>query len=81
ASRRFRAVMMTAVSFIIGVLPLKLRTGAGAHIRPIIPPTVLSGLVVATGVGILLKTAPIVLLQPHTDCSQRINQSFPKTHK
>ncbi|MCS5931730.1 efflux RND transporter permease subunit [Klebsiella pneumoniae subsp. pneumoniae] len=30
ATRRFRAVMMTAVSFIIGIMPMMLATGAGA---------------------------------------------------
>ncbi|MGS6285014.1 efflux RND transporter permease subunit, partial [Enterobacter asburiae] len=34
ASRRFRAVMMTAVSFIIGVLPMILATRGGGHSPP-----------------------------------------------
>jgi multidrug efflux pump subunit AcrB len=53
ASRRFRAVMMTAVSFIIGVLPMMLATGAGAQSRRIIGTTVFSGMLVATVVGIV----------------------------
>ena len=52
ARTRFRAVMMTAVSFIIGVLPLVLATGAGAASRQIIGATVFCGMLVATGIGI-----------------------------
>ncbi len=33
AEQRFRAVMMTAVSFILGILPLVLSSGAGAGAR------------------------------------------------
>lgn len=63
ASRRFRAVMMTAVSFIIGVLPMMLATGAGAQSRRIIGTTVFSGMLVATVVGIVFIPALYVLFQ------------------
>ncbi|VDZ87907.1 hydrophobe/amphiphile efflux-1 (HAE1) family protein [Lelliottia amnigena] len=63
ASRRFRAVMMTAVSFIIGVLPMMLATGAGAQSRRIIGTTVFSGMLVATVVGIVFIPALFVLFQ------------------
>ncbi|MBB1200255.1 efflux RND transporter permease subunit [Enterobacteriaceae bacterium 89] len=63
AGRRFRAVMMTAVSFIIGVLPMMLATGAGAKSRRIIGTTVFSGMLVATVVGILFIPALYVLFQ------------------
>ena len=63
AARRFRAVMMTAVSFIIGVLPLMLATGAGAQSRRIIGTTVFSGMVMATVVGLLFIPALYVLFQ------------------
>jgi hypothetical protein len=53
ATRRFRAVMMTAVSFIIGIMPMMLATGAGAQSRRIIGTTVFSGMLVATVIGIL----------------------------
>ncbi|MGS6199494.1 hypothetical protein, partial [Enterobacter hormaechei] len=55
-------VMMTAVSFIIGVLPMMVGTRGGAHIPPIIGPNVLTGILVANLVGILLITALLVLL-------------------
>lgn len=63
ATRRFRAVMMTAVSFIIGVLPMMLATGAGAQSRRIIGTTVFSGMLVATVIGLLFIPSLYVLFQ------------------
>jgi hydrophobe/amphiphile efflux-1 (HAE1) family protein len=54
ARMRFRAVLMTAFSFILGVVPLLLATGAGAGSRKDIGVTVFSGMIAATMVGILL---------------------------
>lgn len=51
---RFRAVLMTALSFVLGVLPLVLASGAGAASRISLGITVLSGMVVATILGTLL---------------------------
>ena len=63
ATRRFRAVMMTAVSFIIGIVPMMLATGAGAQSRRIIGTTVFSGMLVATVIGILFIPSLYVLFQ------------------
>ena len=63
AKTRFRAVMMTAVSFIIGVLPLVLATGAGAVSRQIIGATVFCGMLVATGIGIFFIPSLYKLFQ------------------
>ena len=52
ARTRYRAVMMTAVSFILGILPLVLATGAGAASRRVIGATVFFGMLAATAVGI-----------------------------
>ncbi|MGS6298139.1 efflux RND transporter permease subunit, partial [Enterobacter hormaechei] len=79
ASRRFRAVMMTAVSFIIGVLPMILATRAGAHSRPIIGTTVLMGMLVGTLVGKLLITALFLLFHPLRDLGHRHNEKSPKS--
>lgn len=57
AKQRFRAVMMTAISFILGVLPLVLATGAGALSRQIIGITVFGGMLMATAVGIVFIPA------------------------
>jgi multidrug efflux pump len=52
ASLRFRAVMMTALSFILGVLPLVLATGAGAAARVSVGLTVFGGMLLATVLGV-----------------------------
>ncbi|MGI9404641.1 MAG: efflux RND transporter permease subunit, partial [Hyphomicrobium sp.] len=52
ASLRFRAVMMTALSFILGVLPLVVATGAGAAARVSVGVTVFAGMLVATILGV-----------------------------
>jgi hydrophobe/amphiphile efflux-1 (HAE1) family protein len=53
---RFRAVMMTALTFILGVLPMVLATGAGAAGRRHIGTTVFGGMIAATFFGIVLIT-------------------------
>ena len=45
---RLRAVLMTAFSFILGVLPLLFSTGAGSESQKVIGTTVFSGMVVST---------------------------------
>lgn len=51
---RFRAVLMTALAFILGSLPLVVATGAGAASRISIGACVVGGMLAATAVGILL---------------------------
>jgi HAE1 family hydrophobic/amphiphilic exporter-1 len=48
ARLRFRAVLMTAFSFILGVIPLVVATGAGAESRKVLGATVFGGMLVAT---------------------------------
>ena len=54
ANLRFRAVLMTALSFILGVLPLLLASGAGAAARVALGTTVFGGMLVATVASTLL---------------------------
>jgi hydrophobe/amphiphile efflux-1 (HAE1) family protein len=54
---RYRAVLMTAFSFILAVLPLVIATGAGANSRRAIGTTVFAGMLGATLVGIFLIPA------------------------
>ena len=51
---RFRPVLMTAFTFILGVTPMLIATGAGAGSRRAIGTTVFSGMLAATLVGIFL---------------------------
>ncbi|OED44308.1 RND transporter [Endozoicomonas sp. (ex Bugula neritina AB1)] len=60
---RFRAVLMTALSFILGVLPLVVASGAGAASRQIIGITVSAGMLAATVFGVLLIPVFYLLLQ------------------
>ncbi len=54
ASTRFRPVLMTAITFILGVAPMVVATGAGAMSRRSIGITVFSGMLVCTVIGICL---------------------------
>ena len=63
AAIRFRAVLMTALSFVLGVLPLVFASGAGAASRQIIGATVMSGMIAATVFGTLLVPVFYMLLQ------------------
>jgi len=54
ARLRFRAVMMTALSFLLGILPLLVATGAGAGSRVALGTAVFGGMLAATVVGTLL---------------------------
>lgn len=63
AKQRFRAVMMTAISFIIGVSPMVVATGAGANSRQAIGIPTFFGMIFATVFGILLIPALYALLQ------------------
>lgn len=54
AEQRFRAVMMTAVSFIFGIVPLALATGAGAGAGRAVGVTILGGMVAATTIGLFI---------------------------
>jgi multidrug efflux pump subunit AcrB len=63
ARLRFRAVMMTALSFILGVLPLVLASGAGAASRLSIGFVVFGGMIAATFVGIFFIPPLYVAIQ------------------
>jgi hydrophobe/amphiphile efflux-1 (HAE1) family protein len=54
---RFRPVLMTAFSFILGVTPMVIATGAGAASRRAIGTTVFSGMLASTLFGIFLVPA------------------------
>ncbi|WP_263322303.1 multidrug efflux RND transporter permease subunit [Endozoicomonas sp. Mp262] len=63
AGLRFRAVLMTALSFVLGVLPLVFASGAGSASRRVIGTTVMSGMIAATIFGTLLVPVFYYLLQ------------------
>jgi HAE1 family hydrophobic/amphiphilic exporter-1 len=52
AQLRFRPILMTAFSFILGVLPLVIATGAGAEARVVMGMALLGGMTAATVLGV-----------------------------
>ncbi|WP_108661135.1 efflux RND transporter permease subunit [Acuticoccus kandeliae] len=77
AHMRFRAVLMTAFAFILGVVPLVIATGAGAHSRVVLGMTVLGGMVAATIVGIVFIPGLYVFFQWLGDTVSR-NKRIPE---
>ncbi|MCP4179062.1 MAG: multidrug efflux RND transporter permease subunit [bacterium] len=63
ASLRFRAVIMTAVSFILGVLPLVIATGPSAASRRSLGTAVFGGMLLAAVLGTLVIPAFYVIIQ------------------
>ncbi len=60
---RFRPILMTAISFLLGVLPLVIATGAGAASRVSLGSAVFGGMLLATAVGVFLIPMLDVLVQ------------------
>jgi HAE1 family hydrophobic/amphiphilic exporter-1 len=54
ATLRFRAILMTAFSFILGVIPLVIATGAGAASRVSLGTAVFGGMLFATIGGLII---------------------------
>jgi HAE1 family hydrophobic/amphiphilic exporter-1 len=63
ARERFRPILMTAFSFILGVVPLLVASGAGAEARKVMGMTVFSGMLAATVIGVLVIPALYVLIE------------------
>ena len=63
ASQRFRAVMMTAISFILGMIPLVIASGAGAGARQALGVTILGGMLAATTIGLVFIPGLYVVIQ------------------
>ncbi|MBQ2611124.1 efflux RND transporter permease subunit, partial [bacterium] len=63
ARLRFRAVMMTNLAFILGLLPLVFASGAGAASRHSVGTTVFGGMIAVAFVGTFLVPAFFVLIE------------------
>ncbi len=63
AKLRFRPVLMTAFSFVLGVTPLIFASGSGAVSRIMMGVTVFSGMLVATILGVFLTPAFFVFIE------------------
>ncbi|MCG6893972.1 MAG: efflux RND transporter permease subunit, partial [Desulfobacteraceae bacterium] len=62
AKLRFRPILMTAFSFILGVLPLVVASGAGAEARKVMGMALLGGMGLATLLGVFFYPMLFVLI-------------------
>jgi multidrug efflux pump subunit AcrB len=60
---RLRAILMTAFSFVLGVIPLLVATGAGAEMRRALGTTVFAGMLGVTLLGLFLTPVFYVVLR------------------
>ena len=72
AETRFRAVLMTAVAFILGVVPLVVASGAGAAARQSIGTTVFGGMILATLLGIVFVPVMFVAFEMLAQTAPRL---------
>ncbi|MGL4511492.1 MAG: efflux RND transporter permease subunit [Lacipirellulaceae bacterium] len=63
ARLRLRAILMTALAFILGVVPLVIATGAGSEMRRALGTAVFSGMIGVTLLGLFLTPVFYVLLR------------------
>jgi HAE1 family hydrophobic/amphiphilic exporter-1 len=63
ACSRFRPIIMTSITFVLGVVPLILASGAGANARKMLGLTVASGMIASTCLAIVFVPSFYVLLQ------------------
>ncbi|WP_445157033.1 efflux RND transporter permease subunit [Halomonas sp. E14] len=66
AQQRFRAILMTALTFIIGTLPLVFATGAGANSRQEIGTVVVGGMILASSLALIFVPLAYKLLDDLT---------------
>ena len=63
ARLRFRPILMTALSFLLGVIPLVIATGAGANSRVSLGTAVFGGMLAATVFGVFMIPLLYVVVQ------------------
>jgi hydrophobe/amphiphile efflux-1 (HAE1) family protein len=71
ARMRFRAVMMTSIAFVLGLLPLVFAEGAAQISRRDVGTSVFAGMVVASSIGIFLIPMLYVVFQHMREWSHR----------
>lgn len=62
AKLRFRPILMTVFSFILGILPLLIATGAGAEARKVMGMTLFGGILIATIIGVVMYPMLFILI-------------------
>jgi len=77
ARLRFRAILMTAFSFILGVMPLVVATGAGAASRVSLGTAVFGGMILATVGGLIITPYLFYAVQAVTGSLSRKSKAEP----
>ncbi len=72
ARDRFRPILMTAFSFVLGVIPLLIASGAGAEARKVMGMTVFAGMMAATIIGVIMVPALYVFVEKFGGSRRRI---------
>jgi len=72
AQLRFRAILMTAFSFILGVIPLVIASGAGSASRRALGTAVFGGMLAATVFGIFFIPVLYVVVQSASEWLARV---------
>ncbi len=81
AQMRFRAVMMTSIAFILGLLPLVAATGAAEISRRAVGTAVFGGMLAASSIGIFLVPMLYVSFQRWREAAKkRFGRSGEKPH-
>jgi Cu/Ag efflux pump CusA len=76
ARLRLRPILMTALSFILGIVPLVVATGAGAASRQSLGTAVFGGMVAATFLSLVMVPVIYVIIQ--TLAERGLKRSDPK---
>ncbi len=78
---RFRAVMMTSIAFILGLLPLVIATGAAEISRRAVGTAVFGGMLAASSIGIFMVPMLYVTFQQLRErVKKRVGGSAQKPH-
>lgn len=76
AKLRFRAVMMTNIAFILGLLPLVFAKGAGAASRNSVGMTVFGGMMAVAFIGTFLVPAYYVLIESLKEYTRKLAKNY-----
>src|SRR5260370_9720256 len=77
ARLRFRPLMMTALAFIVGCVPLWIASGAGSVARQIIGTTVIGGMLAEAFIGRVFFSAFLFLLQKISSAAKTKTSPLP----
>ncbi len=81
ATLRFRAVMMTNIAFILGLLPLVFAKGAGAASRNSVGMTVIGGMIAVAFIGTFLVPAFYTLIERFKEFTHKLAKEYREKKK